>query len=139
MGYCTEMLLDSIIAIAMTRLLFSFRTGFRDTDSILQTFVMYSINTGVLTIIFVLLSLICYVVIPTSFAFLAFNFVFGKLYLNSLLGTLNARSRLRPYAQQTSPILTTGITASRGMFEECNASVNGSQSGHLRTLLHQLA
>ncbi|OCH85179.1 hypothetical protein OBBRIDRAFT_332760 [Obba rivulosa] len=109
MGYGTEMLVDSVIAIAMTRLLIRFRTGTRRSDSILQTFVMYSINTGLLTTFCVALSLVCYLVIPHSLAYLAFYFVFGKLYLNSLLGTLNARSQLRPTARRTSVWLTTGV------------------------------
>ncbi|OCH85180.1 hypothetical protein OBBRIDRAFT_785214 [Obba rivulosa] len=128
-GYGTEMLGDSIIAVAMTRLLISFRTGFQRSDSIVQTFIMYSVNTGALTILCTASSLIsvrcaigCYplyrllsiltpqsIAIPRSFAFLAIYFVVGKLYLNSLLGTLNARMRLRLPEQGTAPLLTTEV------------------------------
>jgi len=114
MGYGAEIVADSIIAIAMTRLLSKFQSdleSFDNSRSILQKFLTYSINTGLLTTIFIGLSIVCYIFLPHSFAYLAFYFVFGKLYLNSLLGTLNARSRLRSPCPgpHTSALFTTEI------------------------------
>ena len=43
------LLADSIIALSMSILLVRMRTGLRSSDSLVQTFVMYSINTGLLT------------------------------------------------------------------------------------------
>ena len=45
-GYGAEMTADSIIAVYMSVLLVRMRTGLRSSDSLVQTFVMYSINTS---------------------------------------------------------------------------------------------
>ena len=43
------MLADAIIAVCMSILLIRMRTGLRSSDSLVQTFVIYAINTGLLT------------------------------------------------------------------------------------------
>ena len=48
-GYGAEMVADLLIAIVMSVLLVRMRTGLRSSDTLVQTFVMYSINTGILT------------------------------------------------------------------------------------------
>ena len=48
-GYGAEMLADSTIAVHMSLLLVRMRTGLRSSDTLVQTFVVYSINTGLLT------------------------------------------------------------------------------------------
>ncbi|RDX54470.1 hypothetical protein OH76DRAFT_1478766 [Lentinus brumalis] len=53
------------------------------------------INTGALTSLCAMLCLITYANMPNNFVFIAFYFVLPKLFLNSLLATLNARRRLR--------------------------------------------
>ncbi|KAI0371924.1 hypothetical protein BV20DRAFT_1051116 [Pilatotrama ljubarskyi] len=53
------------------------------------------VNTGALTSLCALLCLISYATMPNNFVFIAFYFVLPKLFLNSLLATLNARRPLR--------------------------------------------
>ncbi|OBZ77498.1 hypothetical protein A0H81_01971 [Grifola frondosa] len=71
------------------------RTGFARTDSIVRILMMYSVNTGALTSLCALLCLVTYANMPNNFVFIAFYFVLPKLFLNSLLATLNARRKLR--------------------------------------------
>ncbi|OCH92384.1 hypothetical protein OBBRIDRAFT_457060 [Obba rivulosa] len=93
-GYATDILGDAMIAFEVTRLLMRLCTGFK------------SINTGALTVLCTVLSLVSTFILPHSFAFLVVYFITGKLYLNSLLGTLNARSRIASPAEWTAPVLT---------------------------------
>ncbi|TBU23959.1 hypothetical protein BD311DRAFT_810372 [Dichomitus squalens] len=86
---------DVLIAGSMCYLLAKRRTGFTRTDSIVRVLMMYSINTGALTSMAALLTLLCYASMPNNFIFIAFYFVLPKLFLNSLLATLNARQPLR--------------------------------------------
>ncbi|OCH92386.1 hypothetical protein OBBRIDRAFT_456773 [Obba rivulosa] len=108
-GSAAEIFGDSVIAIVMTRLLKRFRTGLASSDSIVQTFIVYSVNTGALTVLCISLSLITAFALPHSFVSLALYLIVGKLYLNSLLGTLNARSRLIAHPEESIPLLTTDI------------------------------
>ncbi|TFK93382.1 hypothetical protein K466DRAFT_511700 [Polyporus arcularius HHB13444] len=86
---------DVLIAASMCVLLAKRRTGFARTDSMVRVLMMYSINTGALTSLCAMLCLITYANMPNNFVFIAFYFVLPKLFLNSLLATLNARRRLR--------------------------------------------
>ncbi|OJT07732.1 hypothetical protein TRAPUB_1376 [Trametes pubescens] len=88
-------LADVLIAASMCVLLAQRRTGFSRTDSIVRVLTMYSINTGALTSLCALLCLVSYATMPTNFVFIAFYFILPKLFLNSLLATLNARRPLR--------------------------------------------
>jgi len=63
-AFGTEIAADTITAIAMFILLVRMRTGLKSSDSLVQTMIMYSINTGILTIICVLLILITVVYRP---------------------------------------------------------------------------
>ncbi|OCH90359.1 hypothetical protein OBBRIDRAFT_793345 [Obba rivulosa] len=110
-GYASEILADITVVLSMTCLLNRLRSGNPASDSVLQKFIVYTINTGLLTSICVAMALICFVAAPRSFAFLSFYVILTKLYVNSLLGTLNARRLLEAARRSDSslPVLTTQI------------------------------
>ncbi|KLO07563.1 hypothetical protein SCHPADRAFT_643465 [Schizopora paradoxa] len=86
---------DLWIALALCWYLMRSRTGFKTTDSKINVIMVYVINTGLLTTICALCCLISFAAMPHNFIFIAFYFSLSKLYINSLLATLNARERLR--------------------------------------------
>ncbi|KAJ3556092.1 hypothetical protein NM688_g2216 [Phlebia brevispora] len=88
-------LVDVTIAVSLCSFLWQRRTGFRRTDSLVRVLMMYSINTGALTSICALIVLVAYATMPNNFIFICFYFMLPKLFLNSLLATLNAREKLR--------------------------------------------
>ncbi|EIN10069.1 hypothetical protein PUNSTDRAFT_133835 [Punctularia strigosozonata HHB-11173 SS5] len=90
------MFADLLIAGSLVFLLWKLRTGF--SSSVVSLIIIYSINTGVLTTICAILVIITYVTMPSSFVWLAFYFVLGKLNLNCLLAGLNSRSIFRDRA-----------------------------------------
>ncbi|KAJ8596451.1 hypothetical protein M405DRAFT_166863 [Rhizopogon salebrosus TDB-379] len=86
---------DVLIAIFLCTLLQQSRTGFRRSDTMISKLILFSINTGLLTSVCAVLSLISITVWPNTFIYIAFYFCLGRLYCNSLLATLNARKSLR--------------------------------------------
>ncbi|KIJ70461.1 hypothetical protein HYDPIDRAFT_23564 [Hydnomerulius pinastri MD-312] len=86
---------DVLIAIFLCTLLQNSRTGFRRSDTMINKLIVFSINTGLLTSICAVASLISIGVWPSTFIYIAFYFCLGRLYCNSLLATLNARKGLR--------------------------------------------
>ncbi|KAH9474978.1 hypothetical protein JR316_0012077 [Psilocybe cubensis] len=68
--------------------------GIKRTDSILKIMMAFSINTGLLTSICAVACLVTYAIWPQRFIFMGLYFALSKLYVNSLLASLNARHSL---------------------------------------------
>jgi hypothetical protein len=85
-------LADVIIAVAMTVHLRNQKTGFAFTDDLIDRITRLTVQTGAITAIFAIIDLITFLV-STSGLHLAFNMPLAKLYTNSLLSTLNSRTR----------------------------------------------
>ncbi|TCD69255.1 hypothetical protein EIP91_008358 [Steccherinum ochraceum] len=87
---------DILISIALCVLLRKQGSmAFSRTRSIVRSLMIYSINGSALTSLCAVVCLVTYATMSTNFIFEAFYFVLPKLYLNSLLATLNARESLR--------------------------------------------
>ncbi|KAG9225088.1 hypothetical protein CCMSSC00406_0008748 [Pleurotus cornucopiae] len=102
---------DVVIAVSLVTALLRSRTGFKRADSLVNTLMLYTINTGlfttfvpvseslcILTCIASLCTGLCfitYAIWPAELIFMGFYFCLSALYLNALLATLNARSSLR--------------------------------------------
>jgi hypothetical protein len=92
---------DVLIAAALCYLLHSSRTGFQRSDTIINKLIVFAVNTGLLTSICAVASLISITVAGNTFVYICFFFVLGRLYSNSLLATLNARQMIRAAADHT--------------------------------------
>jgi hypothetical protein len=90
---------DVLIAIFLCTLLQKSRTGFRRSDTMINKLILFSMNTGLLTSICAVASLVSISVWPDTFIYIMFYFCIGRLYCNSLLATLNARKGLRGDSQ----------------------------------------
>ncbi|KAI9460431.1 hypothetical protein HD554DRAFT_1586577 [Boletus coccyginus] len=86
---------DVLITAFLCTLLQRSRTGFRRSNILINNLTMYTINTGLLTSICAIASLISIAAWPNTFIYIAFYFCLGRLYCNSLLATLNMRNSLR--------------------------------------------
>ncbi|TBU23557.1 hypothetical protein BD311DRAFT_868694 [Dichomitus squalens] len=91
----TILVTDCIIAATLCILLAARRTVFTRVDLTVRTLILYTVNTGALTTLCALVDLIAYAATPHSFVYITFYFLLPKLFLNSLLATLNARKSLR--------------------------------------------
>ncbi|KAI0771406.1 hypothetical protein BC629DRAFT_1641490, partial [Irpex lacteus] len=82
---------DCFTAAALCWFLRSLRTGYKKDDSLVNQLTLYAINTGVLTSVVSLATMILYNLMPGNFIFMGCYFVLSKLYANSFLATLNTR------------------------------------------------
>ncbi|KII84203.1 hypothetical protein PLICRDRAFT_374292 [Plicaturopsis crispa FD-325 SS-3] len=88
-------IVDVLIAATSCIVLSRYRTGMSSTDSVITTLMLYVMNTGVLTSVCSLVSIITYAVYPNDLVFLSIEIVSSKLYVNSYMAMLNARRHLK--------------------------------------------
>jgi len=113
---------DVLIAAFLCTLLQRSRTGFRRSDTMINKLMVFSINTGLLTSICAVASLISIAAWPGTFIYIAFYFCLGRLYCNSLLATLNARKSLRA-GESRSDEMSLSL---QGVQQKTNQSVIGT-------------
>ncbi|KAI9063667.1 hypothetical protein FKP32DRAFT_693080 [Trametes sanguinea] len=119
---------DILIAASMCVLLAQRQTGFARTDSMVRVLILYSVNTGALTSLCALLCLITYATMPDNFVFIGVYFVLPKLFLNSLLATLNARRPLREAG--SGPMLSIPLTPTSISRGSPSGATQYSRSNH---------
>ncbi|KAF7370965.1 hypothetical protein MSAN_00730600 [Mycena sanguinolenta] len=86
---------DVFIAGTLTWLLHRSRTGFHRSDTMIRKLTIFAVNTGAVTSLCAIGSLISICVAGNTFIYILFFFCMGRLYCNSLLATLNARKSIR--------------------------------------------
>jgi hypothetical protein len=91
----TAVCADVLIAVSLCVLLDHNRTGFKSTDSLVNTLMVYSINTGLLTSVCAMACFVTFAIWPRTFVFIGVYFILGKLYINTILAFLNTREFLR--------------------------------------------
>ncbi|KAF9442461.1 hypothetical protein P691DRAFT_681470, partial [Macrolepiota fuliginosa MF-IS2] len=89
---------DLLIATTLCIILHQSRTGFQRSDTMIKKLIVYSVNTGLLTSLCAVASLVSIVLAGQTFFYIMFFFCIGRLYSNSLLATLNARKNIRAAA-----------------------------------------
>jgi len=99
---------DVLISGTLCTLLNFSRTGFHKSDAIINKLIIFTVNTGLLTSLCALASLISILVAGNTFVYIAFFFCLGRLYTNSLLATLNARKTIR--GTGSSEVETTSVS-----------------------------
>ncbi|KAL4253774.1 DUF6534 domain-containing protein [Abortiporus biennis] len=82
---------DVAITISLSWYLRRHKTGFSNTDGILNKIIRLTVQNGLLTAIWAVIDLITFLVTDTGLH-LAFNFPLAKLYTNSLMSSLNSRA-----------------------------------------------
>ncbi|KAJ7065239.1 hypothetical protein C8F01DRAFT_736225 [Mycena amicta] len=86
---------DVLIAATLCKLLHSSRTGFHRSDTMIRKLMVWAVNTGLVTSLCAIASLVSITVAGNTFIYILFFFCMGRLYCNSLLATLNARKMIR--------------------------------------------
>jgi len=95
LGLSMAATVDVGVTAAMCYFLHMSRTGFGTMDHVIDAIMLYSFNNGALTCITTVISLICWLTMPSNLIFLGLHFMISKLYANSLLATFNTRLMLR--------------------------------------------
>ncbi|KIM43722.1 hypothetical protein M413DRAFT_387410 [Hebeloma cylindrosporum] len=85
---------DIISAAALCYYLNKSRTGLAGSESLISTLILYSITTGMITSVVALICVFTFAVMPTNYVWIAFFWIIGKCYVNSLLAALSPRRPL---------------------------------------------
>ncbi|KAI0714566.1 hypothetical protein C8Q76DRAFT_727190 [Earliella scabrosa] len=93
-GLSTAASLDIFITAGLCYFLRRGRSGLGSMDKIIDSITLYTVENGMLTCVTTVVSLICWLTMPTNLIFLGLHFAISKLYANSFLATLNARKSL---------------------------------------------
>ncbi|KAF9063561.1 hypothetical protein BDP27DRAFT_232790 [Rhodocollybia butyracea] len=86
----TQLPVDFALAGSLCILLYKKRTGFRRTETLINTLIIYAVNRCILTSAVALVEALAVGIAPSSFWFIAAEYIMGQLYANSLLATLNS-------------------------------------------------
>jgi len=95
--------LDLFIALTLMFYLHRSQTGFKNTDNIIRGLMAYVVNTGAITMTVSIAIVLTFVFLKSSLVFAGLVVLAGKLYSNSFLGTLNARSVYQSKSRSTGP------------------------------------
>ncbi|KAF8871071.1 hypothetical protein BD779DRAFT_1454541, partial [Infundibulicybe gibba] len=86
---------DILIVAMLCILLHQARTGSPSSDTMINKLILFAVNTGFLTSLCAVASLVSILVAGGTFLYIGFFFCIGRLYTNSLLANLNARKMIR--------------------------------------------
>jgi len=95
LGVTLSASVEFIITTVMIIFLGSRKTGFANMNHIINSLILYTLETGGITCLVTIASLLCWLLMRHNLIFLGMHFAIAKLYANSLLATLNTRKRLR--------------------------------------------
>ncbi|OCB86989.1 hypothetical protein A7U60_g5961 [Sanghuangporus baumii] len=86
---------DLWCAVCLCYYLAKDRTGFKTTDTKLNSLMLYIISTGLLTSLCAICCLILFAAAPHGYSYIAVHFCLSKLYFSALLALFNSRNYLR--------------------------------------------
>ncbi|KAF8342247.1 uncharacterized protein EI90DRAFT_3032610 [Cantharellus anzutake] len=92
-----EVICDVTLAVSMTILLRRQRTGFKQTDNILNKLIVYSINTGTVTGVIAIVICVAFAINGFGFVVLLLGIPFGAVYNFTMLANLHYRTQLRQH------------------------------------------
>ncbi|KAI0824336.1 hypothetical protein BC628DRAFT_1420085 [Trametes gibbosa] len=93
-SYGHAIVVDIIFASALVSVLRNSHTGFKRTDTVLDSLIKYTVTTGVLTTFFEILIFTFGLLYPDNYIYAAITIPGVKLYSNSMLAMLNCRQAL---------------------------------------------
>ncbi|KAK7031342.1 hypothetical protein R3P38DRAFT_3352598 [Favolaschia claudopus] len=94
-GLVVSAVTDIIVSCGRYYFLRNLRQGYTMTHEAVDAVVVFTVNDGCLTCAVVIASIICWLVSPGTFYYLAIYLSIAKLYANSVLATLNLRNWYR--------------------------------------------
>ncbi|KAF7430247.1 hypothetical protein PC9H_005949 [Pleurotus ostreatus] len=124
---------DALITSTLVYSLYKRKTGFKDTDNVIERVIRFTIQTGMITALFAILDVVFFLVSPHTTLNFIWDLALGKLYSNVLMSTLNSRTGwdriANPHANhnvlfgdETSTSLV--ITNTRFQFRNSRKSIN---------------
>ncbi|KAJ6596343.1 hypothetical protein DFH09DRAFT_1134684 [Mycena vulgaris] len=133
---------DVLITISLVTTLTKKKTGFASTDSVLDKIIRTTIQTGMITAVFSILDVACFMALPHYAVNFVWDLALSKLYSNCLMSTLNARQKLNSashsstFQQPRNVFLSPGRSGSGSDKHESfldtsgHPTYNGEADGH---------
>ncbi|KAI5121950.1 hypothetical protein M0805_002021 [Coniferiporia weirii] len=87
----TAAVADISIAGVLVYLLYSRRSGFEKSNTVIKRLIMYTINTGLVTGLCAMAPMISGILWPNTYIYVLFYYLASRLYMNSILASLNSR------------------------------------------------
>ncbi|EMD32443.1 hypothetical protein CERSUDRAFT_126838 [Gelatoporia subvermispora B] len=122
---------DALIAVSQVLLLQQHRSSFPRTQSILRSLIIFSVNTGILTTLCVLLLCITWASMPSNLVYDIFFAAMPTLLLNALLATLNARQELRETTGDNAEMQSIFLSATTPSDTTWNTHTGASVHDHI--------
>ncbi|EJD03388.1 uncharacterized protein FOMMEDRAFT_156792 [Fomitiporia mediterranea MF3/22] len=108
-GVAIAVVCDILITGSLCYWLHGSRTGLHGMDEIIDKIILYSVENGALTCFSSIASLICAIIMPGNLVFIGIHFVISKLYINSVLASLNTRNSFRAQKERHGRKIFTGL------------------------------
>ncbi|KAF7368027.1 hypothetical protein MSAN_00868500 [Mycena sanguinolenta] len=87
----TDIAIASVLAYTLSRK----KTGWGETDTVVNRLILMTVQTGMLTALFSILDVACFLTLRGETVNFFFNIALSKIYANTLMSTLNARKYLK--------------------------------------------
>ncbi|KAJ8696824.1 hypothetical protein PTI98_006657 [Pleurotus ostreatus] len=95
LGLALSCALDIIITASLCYFLLRNRKQTSSMNHVIDSLMLYAFENGSLTCAATVMSMICWLTMPSNLVFMGIHFFISKLYANSLLATLNTRNHLK--------------------------------------------
>ncbi|TRM69570.1 hypothetical protein BD626DRAFT_474563 [Schizophyllum amplum] len=104
LGLALSSAVDILITCCLFVLLHQTRTSMHmpGLTSVLDTLILYAFESGSLTCVATVVSMLCWITMNYNLIFLGLHFVIAKLYANTFLATLNMRYMIRDSGRGSS-------------------------------------
>ncbi|KAJ7036173.1 hypothetical protein C8F04DRAFT_1096362 [Mycena alexandri] len=86
---------DVLITATLCFMLYHTQPASLETETMVNRLILFTINTGLLTSLCAIASLVSLIISPKTLIYASFYFCIGRLYSNALLASLNARAVIR--------------------------------------------
>ncbi|KAK7689067.1 hypothetical protein QCA50_007758 [Cerrena zonata] len=125
----TAAALDGVIALCIIYFLGRDHSQYKSTNGMLRWLMMYTVNTGALSMAASICVAITYSCLPNTLTFVGVAAMVTKLYSNSFLGALNAREIMRDKLQSHPVVFgSSGTKSQKGSTEKNHVSFSPSKA-----------
>ncbi|KAJ7019499.1 hypothetical protein C8F04DRAFT_1088360 [Mycena alexandri] len=107
---------DVLVAVGLSWRLQGAKGGIQATNNLLNYLIVFSINRGFLTAMAAIIQIILFFAYPGTFYFFAMVWLSGKLYMNTILATLNTREHAKSLLGSHGSNYQLGSVASAARF-----------------------
>ncbi|KAJ7982988.1 hypothetical protein DFH06DRAFT_713742 [Mycena polygramma] len=103
---CIRIAVDVLTSIALCLLLRGIKNGVRQTANMVDTLIVYATTRFLMTSSVSIFQVIVLGIDPTSLWGMTLDYIIGKLYVNSLLATLNCRDHVREGSRGSTGVIS---------------------------------